>query len=313
MNLKDAQAQRTSSQPRNAVIPFPNLLKASMPQIAAALPKSTGIDPDRVARLALTAFRSNNKLAEAEPVSIIAAVITASQLGLEIGMNNEAHLVPYGRKAQLIVGYQGLRKLALNSGFVSDIYAYEVRAKDKFELTLGLFRDLKHEPLMQDGFPAEEEDRGPVVGFYAVAVMRDGTRVFRAMSAARVNAIRDGSKAYLYAVNNRKDHAWISNYIEMGCKTLIRHLCNKDLPKSSQMQVALDLDRKQDAGEDQGLTLEGAIDGEKIIVPDTQPQDEMPADDAGLHQQGAEPIDVAAVDTQAVGAEHAGQQEFSLE
>jgi recombination protein RecT len=46
-----------------------------------------------MARIALTAFRMNPKLSEVDPRSVFAAVIQSSQLGLEIGLMGEAHLV----------------------------------------------------------------------------------------------------------------------------------------------------------------------------------------------------------------------------
>jgi hypothetical protein len=79
-------------------------------------------------------------------------------LGLEVGLMGEAHLVPFGSQCQLIPGYQGLMKLARNSGIVQDIYGHEVRINDKFDIVLGLNRSLVHEPLKKNGFPAS--DRG---------------------------------------------------------------------------------------------------------------------------------------------------------
>ena len=68
------------------------------------------------------AVRLNTDLAEASSASMIGAILTASALGLEIGINNEAHLVPARRtnkhtgkqwvEASLIVGYGGLVKLS---------------------------------------------------------------------------------------------------------------------------------------------------------------------------------------------------------
>lgn len=64
-------------------------------------------------------------------------------------------------------------KLARQSGLVQDIYAHEVRLKDTFSLKLGLERDLRHEPLTAEGgFPASDEERGEMAGFYAVAVFK---------------------------------------------------------------------------------------------------------------------------------------------
>ena len=141
-------------QARNSnVFNFPALLEKSKGEIARALPKH--IDPDRMLRIALTTFRTNPGLAKCNPVSVLAAVIQASQLGLEIGQNGEAYLVPFKDECQMIPGYLGLMKLARNSGMIRDIYAHEVRENDRFELRLGLNRHLDHEPLQgRGGFPA---------------------------------------------------------------------------------------------------------------------------------------------------------------
>jgi recombination protein RecT len=53
------------------------------------------LSPDRMVRIALTAFRMNPKLAQTDPRSVFAAVIQSSQLGLEVGLMGEAHLVPF--------------------------------------------------------------------------------------------------------------------------------------------------------------------------------------------------------------------------
>ena len=152
-----------------SVVSFPAMLERFKGEIARALPKH--LSPDRMARIALTAFRMNPTLSEADPRSVFAAVIQSSQLGLEIGLMGEAYLVPMGSQCQLILGYQGLVKLARNSGSVQDIYAHEVRINDKFDIVLGLNRSLIHEPLKKNGFPASDDERGAIAGFYAVAVL----------------------------------------------------------------------------------------------------------------------------------------------
>ena len=160
--LRNIQKSRSQGTPTN-VLAFPAFLERFKGEIARALPRH--LSPERMARIALTAFRMNPKLAEADPRSVFAAVIQSSQLGLEVGLMGEAHLVPFGRQCQLIPGYQGLVKLARNSGIVQDVYAHEVRINDKFDIVLGLNRTLMHEPLKQNGFPASDEERGPVVCF----------------------------------------------------------------------------------------------------------------------------------------------------
>ena len=235
---------------------FPAMLEQYKGEIARALPKH--LNPDRMARIALTAFRMTPKLAECDPRSVFAAVIQSSQLGLEIGLMGEAHLVPFGGQCQLIPGYTGLMKLARNSGLVVDIYAEVVRVNDKFSLKLGMERDLQHEPLTaQGGFPASDEVRGEVVGFYAVGVLKDGNRTFVAMGRAEVERIRDGSKGYQMSKKYKKESPWDTDFVAMGMKTALRRIC-KYLPKSPELATALSLD--ENAGR-QALTVDDAING----------------------------------------------------
>ena len=74
---------------------FPSLLENHRGEIERALPKHLPVD--RIMRIALTAFRKVPTLAECDPVSVLAAVIQASQLGLEVQQNGEAFLVPFDK------------------------------------------------------------------------------------------------------------------------------------------------------------------------------------------------------------------------
>ena len=238
---------------------FPAMLEQFKGEIARALPKH--INPDRMARIALTAFRMTPKLGECDPRSVFAAVIQSSQLGLEVGLMGEAHLVPFGNQCQLIPGYTGLMKLARNSGLVQDIYAHEVRMNDTFALKLGMERSLEHEPLTAPGgFPASDEERGEVVGFYAVGVLKDGSRAFVAMGRKEVESIRDGSRGYQAAKKYKKESVWDIDFASMGLKTVIRRIC-KYLPKSPELATALAMDEKAHAGQGQNLNLNDVIDG----------------------------------------------------
>lgn len=258
------------SAPNEAPKDFPALLEKYKNEIARALPRH--LNPERMARIALTAFRMTPKLGECDPRSVFAAVIQSSQLGLEIGLMGEAHLVPFKGQCQLIPGYTGLMKLARQSGLVQDIYAHEVRAKDRFVLRLGLDRSLEHEPLAgPGGFPASEEERGEVVGFYAVAVFKDGSRTFVAMSRKEVERIRDNSRGYQIAKAMKKESVWDSDFTAMGLKTVIRRLC-KFLPKSPELATALALDAASESGQGQNLTMTDAIEGTYAPVVEDEPE-----------------------------------------
>jgi recombination protein RecT len=262
--LRNIQKSSTATKPAEASN-FPSMLEQYKGEIARALPKH--INPDRMMRIALTAFRMTPKLGDCDPRSVFAAVIQSSQLGLEVGLMGEAHLVPFGNQCQLIPGYTGLMKLARNSGLVVDIYAEAVRINDKFVLKLGMERDLQHEPLTaQGGFPASDEERGEVVGFYAVGVLKDGSRTFVAMSRAEVVKIRDGSKGYQAAKKYKKESPWDTDFGAMGLKTAIRRLC-KWLPKSPELATALALD--DNAGR-QSLNVDDAVAGVFTPVVDLE-------------------------------------------
>ena len=237
---------------------FPGMLEKFKSEIVRALPKH--LNGDRMCRIALTEFRKNPKLASCDPKSVFAAVIQASQLGLEVGLLGEASLVPFGTECQLIPGYIGLMKLAMNTGKVSDIYAHSVRANDDFEIIFGLDRTLRHKPLMDGSFPASDEMRGSIVGYYAVCIFNDGKKTFQAMSNADVLKIRDSSKGYKACKKFGKVSIWDEHAEAMGIKTVIRRLC-KYLPKSPELAAALELDNIADRTGKQSLSVSDAIDG----------------------------------------------------
>ncbi len=84
------------------------------PQLALALPKH--MNPDRMTRLALTAFSTTPKLQDCSMKSIAASLMTAGQLGLEPGVNGAGFLVPYGQTCTFVPGWKGLVDLVSRSG-----------------------------------------------------------------------------------------------------------------------------------------------------------------------------------------------------
>lgn len=256
---------------------FPGLLESHRGEIERALPKHLPVD--RIMRIALTAFRKVPTLVECDPVSVLAAVIQASQLGLEVQQNGEAFLVPFDGECQLIPGYKGLMKLARNSGLVRDIFSHEVRVKDHFDCDLGADRRIVHKPLVGEGnFPAPDALRGHVVGYYAVALLRDGTPTFVIKHVLDVEAIRDDSRGYQSARRRGRSTPWDTHPVAMGKKTLIRLLCNSQLPMSAELQMALSLDTADLMGVKQGISLEQAADG--FYEP---PSFDIPAEESKVH------------------------------
>lgn len=215
------------------------LLKRMGGEIARALPRH--INPERMARVALTALRSTPGLAECSAPSFAGCILACAQLGLEpntpMGM---AYLIPRnntrigGKECTLIIGYQGFLDIARRSGQVTGIYAYTVHEGDEFRYQLGLSPDVHHVP------KAEDRRADTYTHVYAVAKLREGDPVFVVLQRAEVDARRARSAA-------SKSGPWVTDHLAMVRKTAIRALWAW-MPKSVEMQRADDVDASADKG-----------------------------------------------------------------
>jgi recombination protein RecT len=113
------------------------------PQMQLALPKHMNVD--RMARLALTAFSSNHKLAECTPHSVAASIMTAAQLGLEPGVNGQGYLIPYKGTCTFVPGWKGLVDLA-NRGGRCTVWTGAVFKGDEFDFQMGDNPYVRHRP-----------------------------------------------------------------------------------------------------------------------------------------------------------------------
>ncbi|NKW39045.1 recombination protein RecT [Rhodococcus hoagii] len=200
------------------------LINQMKPELQRALPKH--MDPDRMARIALTVLRQTPKLNECKPESFLGALMTAAQVGLEPGPLGEAYLVPYGREVTFVPGYRGLVKLAWQSGQLESIAAHVVYAGDEFDYSYGLAPTLVHKPALQD--------RGDVIAAYAVATFKHGGNAFEIMSREDIEAIRKRSKA-------SGSGPWVTDWNEMARKTVMKRL-SKWLPLSPEFANAVQRD-----------------------------------------------------------------------
>ncbi len=210
-------------------------MEASRNAITAVIPRH--LTPERIIKAAQIAASRNPDLFECTTASIVAAVIRASELGLDpSGTLGSAYLVPFrnkhtgNREAQFIPGYRGLIDLARRSGEISSIEAHIVKQGDKFELEFGLNPKLVHVPDLQGA-----ENRA-VLAAYAVAVLRDGARQAEVMTRAQLEGIRSRSKA-------GDCGPWVSDWEEMARKTVVKRLV-KYLPVSVELQKAIEYDNE---------------------------------------------------------------------
>ena len=89
---------------------IPDMVKAMMPEIKRALPAV--ITPERFTRIALSALNNTPALQQCTPMSFLAALMNAAQLGLEPNTPlGQAYLIPYKNKGtmecQFQIGYKG--------------------------------------------------------------------------------------------------------------------------------------------------------------------------------------------------------------
>jgi len=245
-----------------------HLLMTKKGEIAKMLPKH--LNAERLLKVAQIAATTTPALAKCDVASLVGAIGQCAQMGLEPNtVLGHAYLVPFNTKrkdgsgnerwvnsVQVIIGYKGLIDLARRSGQIVSIAAHEVCEHDKFDLVYGLDEKLEHRPAMGE--------RGDVIGFYAVAKLKDGGHCFEFMSRLQVEQI-------MRSTQSKGNYGpWKDNFTEMGRKTVIRRLA-KYLPLSIEFQTAATLDGMAEAGKDQGLDASTIIDGEFAVVPEDMP------------------------------------------
>ena len=111
--------------------------------------------------------------AQNNPGRFLAALLDAARLGLEPG-TEEYYLTPRKEKGRLeilgIVGWQGYVELMYRAGAVSTVVAELVRQEDNYHYRRGVDRVPVHDYVKFGG----EASRGPIIGVYAYAEMKDG-------------------------------------------------------------------------------------------------------------------------------------------
>jgi recombination protein RecT len=199
-------------------------------QFAVSLTSRTGapmIDPDKFTRLALTTLRTVPKLADCKPSSLLGALMTCAQLGLEPGGPlGQVYLVPFKNEATLIIGYQGFIDLMYRSDRVASVSAHAVYEADEFYFELGTNAHLLHRPAL--------DDRGELIAVYGIAELVSGAKPFDVLSKSDVDKRRARSKS-------GNSGPWSTNYEAMARKTAIRQLF-KWMPTSIELSAAVSAD-----------------------------------------------------------------------
>lgn len=198
----------------NAQVGTTRHLKALMdiwgPSIAGVLPSQ--VKPERMLKVLLVAVNKNPTLLSCTQESLFQAMMELGQTGLELGVLQEAHLIPYRNKgvmqAQLQIDYKGYVRLMRQAGALA-VDADAVYEKDHWEFEKGLEPKLRH--------VRAEGDRGKFKGAWALVKPAAGEVQFDYMTAAEINKIRARSKA-------KDSGPWVTDYDEMAKKTVLRRV-----------------------------------------------------------------------------------------
>lgn len=208
---------------KSAIVVIEDTITSALPKLRQLMPSQLLDKPDIFLRSVMMAMRQTPALVTCTPQSIIIAVAQACALGLPpntpLGLS---YLVPFKDNCQLIPGYKGLVRLAIQSGEVTDVQPRVVYQGQPFKIKYGLHEDIDHEPIEVDF----SDDK--IVGAYAVAKLANGEKKFDFMYKQEIDKIRARSMAA-----KGSSSPWHTDYAEMAKKTVIKRLC-KTLPLSEE-------------------------------------------------------------------------------
>lgn len=177
-------------------------------EIAKVLPKH--ITPERMTRVALTAFLKTPALLQCTQESLFDSILRCAQAGLEPD-GRLAHLIPYGKVCQVIFDWKGLVVLALRNNYT--VYPEVVFSNDEFDAwNEDGVRKLRHRIDWR-------KPRGEPILYYCTAV-RGGILDYEIMPTDECDAIRARSRA-------GKSGPWVTDTNEMRKKCPIRRMSKR--------------------------------------------------------------------------------------
>lgn len=206
-----------------------DLIRSMETEIRNALPAACGLTSERFVRIMLSAVSSNPKLASCTQNSLMAAMMSAAQAGIEPNtITGEAYLIPYNNhgttECQFQIGYKGLLALAYR-GAVTTVQAHEVYENDEFTFEYGLNPTIIHKPAMVD--------RGKVIAYYAIWKGENNSYGFEVMSREDMEMHK---KRYSKASSNASP--WNTSFDAMAKKTVIKKAL-KYAPISTELRQVL--------------------------------------------------------------------------
>lgn len=206
-----------------------------------------GLKPEALLRWLMLDLQNSDKLRACTRESLYLALLACAVTGLEPGaLKGEAYLVPFGGKAQFMIGWKGIVKQARRSREVVGMTANVVRDRDVFDLDLGTKNQLIHKPA--------NGERGDVIGSYSIANMGSGHHEIEWVDRDDLDKIR------AVAESRGKSPAWRDWPDQMARKTAMRRL-GKRLPMGGDYFAGLAIERAAEDGQSQQAVLNVITEG----------------------------------------------------
>jgi recombination protein RecT len=202
--------------------------------LTQALPRHVSLD--RFKRVLITAAAMNPDLLLADRRTLFLSSIKCASDGL-LPDGRQAALVVYNTEIKRrdpvtgidqkfridAVSYMpmlaGIRERMRNTGEVVSADAHVVCKQDRFEYRLGDNASIEHEP------PPLGQDRGEIVGAYAIIRLKSGEVLRDVMSKQEIEQTRSQSRA-------KDSLMWSKFYAEAARKTVLRR-CSKAAPQTA--------------------------------------------------------------------------------
>jgi recombination protein RecT len=235
-------------------------LTALAPQFEQVLARS-GVPAERIIRTVMISIQKTPKLLECDRQTILNSAMSAAVLGLEVdGVTGQGYLIPFGKTAQLIIGYKGFNTLAARSGYT--VNSGIVRKGDKFDYSEGTDGFVHHK--------AKLDNTGQITAAWATAEAKERPPIIKVMGIADIMEVKAKAPG-----GRKPDSPWNDpkvGFPAMCAKTVMRRLA-RSMPLNV-MQYAAAMD---EAFEERGLKsrvdpdLGTIIEGESSTVDDGQP------------------------------------------
>lgn len=215
-------------------------------------------DPSKFLMSAITVIQQNNFPSNIDRNSVLFGLMNAAILGLPLNNNfGYAYLIPYRDSknnkvvAQFQIGARGFIALAIRSGLVKNFGMSEI-----YEGQL-----IKYDPLRGSEFDFSKKLSNTIIGFACYFELKDGFARYEYMTYEQMMS---HAKRYSESFKHNQG-AWVTNFIEMGKKTIGKLTLKKYMPfLTDEIGRALQTDQAVIVGENEFVYIDNENDDDVV-------------------------------------------------